>query len=114
MLAKLCCANCPSHRQGAEQQHAGVDRTKLLVQKRAAKLEDLRIAVSIQRVRTKHAAEKENFRNEKQPHPKLARVVLLLGIVEMVGQPTRMFMVMVIAVVMVCGGMGLLNSSHVL
>jgi hypothetical protein len=84
MLPQLSGPNSPSHRQRAEEQYAGVDRTELLVQKGAAKLENLGIAVSVQRIRAEHPAKEQDFGHQEQPHPEFARIVLLLGIIEMV------------------------------
>jgi hypothetical protein len=84
MLPQLSGTNRPSHRQRAEEQYAGVDRTELLVQKGTAKLEDFGIAVPVQRIRAKHPAKEQDFGYQEQPHPEFARIVLLLGIIEMV------------------------------
>jgi hypothetical protein len=61
MLPQLSGTNRPSHRQRTEKQYSGVDRTELLVQKGAAKLENFWIAVPVQRIRAKHPTEEQDF-----------------------------------------------------
>ncbi len=101
MLSELRGPHSPSHGQRTEQQNPGVDRTKLLVQKSAAIVENIRVLATQQGVRTEHAAEEQYFRHQEQPHSEFARVKLLLGIVEMVSQPCGMIMLVCMIVIYV-------------
>jgi hypothetical protein len=68
-------------------------------------LKNLGVVIPPERVGDKQAAEEQDFRHEENPDSQLARVKLLLGIVEVVGNEFTMIMVMI---VMMCG----IRHSH--
>ena len=102
MLAGLRTTNSPRCGQRTEQQHAGVDRAQLCVQKLATALEYFWAKHAEDCIGTKHPAEKQDFGNQEQPDSQLAAVELLFRGVEMVRQPLGTVMV-VVAVVVSCG-----------
>ncbi len=111
MVFDLRRSDGPSHCQGAEEQHASVDSTKLGVQKLTAALENFGSQVAKNGIGTKHTAKKQYFRSEKKPHAELSRVKLLLRRVEMVSEERRVrvimiTMVMVVVCVRECGFSG--------
>ena len=95
VLFFLGTANAPRHREGAEQQDAGIDRTELGIQKLAATFKDFRPPGAENRVGTEHPAEEQDFRHQEQPHAQLAAVELLLGRVKVVRQVRRVIVITV-------------------
>jgi hypothetical protein len=114
VLSQLGRSNGPCHRQGTKEKHTGVDRSKFFVEERTAKLEYLRIPVSVQRIGAEHATKEEDFRDQKQPHPEFPRVELLLCVIKVMRQPAWVFMVVPVSVIAMGWCVGLLYCSHVL
>jgi hypothetical protein len=105
VLAKHCTANCPSHRQTAKEQYAGVDCTQRLIQKLASKCPNFWMEAAIHSIGAEHPAEEQHFCNEEQPDSEFTGVKLLFGIIEMVRQPCWMIMVVIMTMIIMSMGM---------
>ena len=60
--------------------------------------EDLGMVAAIDRIEAEQPTEQENLCDEKQPHPELAGVELLLRRIEMMRQKRRMVLVVFVLV----------------
>ena len=84
MIPQLCAAYCPGHRQAAEEQHDCVQRAQCRIQIFVSINKNFRVVAAIDGVSHEQTAEEQNFCYQKQPHPQLARIELLLSALKMV------------------------------
>lgn len=106
-VAQLGTANAPRHRQAAEEQHAGIDGTHVLVKEAVGVLEDFGVVVTIDGVSGKESTEEEDLLCDERPHAQLASFELLFQRIEVVCQVLGVIMRMiavVISCVSVCHG----------
>jgi hypothetical protein len=80
----LCCPHRPRGGQRAADQDHGVERTEVLVEEKVAEDEDLGVVGAVDRVGDEEPTEEQDLGRQKDPHPELGRLVLLVGIFEVV------------------------------
>ncbi len=85
-LFELGCANRPGDGERTEDEYHRVERTERGIEEVGAEDKDLGVVAPIDRVGDEEPTEKEDLGRQKQPHPELGRLALLLGRLEVVGQ----------------------------
>jgi hypothetical protein len=87
LLPGLRRANRQRHRQTAADEHDGVGGAELHFEQVASDDEGRQVQGPVDRVGSEHAAEKQNFGGEEDPHSEPSGFVLLLEILELMGEP---------------------------
>ncbi len=101
LLGTLGEVHCGGHRKRAQDQNRRVDSTHHRVQILAGIGEHFRIIRPKNGVEREECSEEEDFGTEKQPHPELDRLVLLLRSVEMVCLKRIVMMTVVIMITVI-------------
>src|SRR5690606_20313361 len=92
-------AHCPRHGEATGEEHQCIRRTKVGVEVATRILKDLGMVGPINGVGAKHPAEEQDFGRQKEPHPKLSGLELLLPRIEMVRLKPVMLMLTVVRVI---------------
>jgi hypothetical protein len=96
-LTQLSTPHGPGHGQAAEEQHDGVDRSERLVQVQVSLGKHLGVPSPVDRIGHKQPAEEQDFRDQEQPHPQLARIELLPRRFEVVSEERGMLVIAVVS-----------------